>query len=159
MELLMLVGIPTSGKSSYVDTLLEQDYWKSAAILSTDNYIEQAANSKGVSYDEMFASAVGPPHQFLDHQLTEAIESQTPIIWDQTNLTIKTRNKKLQRIPFWWRRQAVYFEISLEEALARNQFRAGKVIPKGVLTKMFNDYQRPTYSEGFDLIIGGDENG
>lgn len=155
MELIMLIGVPTSGKSSYVNSLLENDYWKSSTILSTDNYIENAAKVKGVSYDEMFADAIGPAHSYLNHQLTEAISKQNPIIWDQTNLTITTRKKKMNRIPTWWRRVAVYFEISFDDALMRNQFRQGKMIPANILKKMFEDYQHPLYEEGFDKIING----
>jgi predicted kinase len=155
MELIMLVGVPTSGKSTYVDDLLKNEYWETSTILSTDNYIEQAAIVKGVTYNEMFKDAIGPANSYLNHQLSEAISTQNPIIWDQTNLTVKTRKKKLDKVPIWWRRVAIYFDVSIEEAMRRNQFRQGKVIPDETLKKMFEDYQRPFYEESFDEIING----
>ena len=56
-ELLMLCGIPTSGKSTYVERLKKISYWKNAVVLSTDNYIEQEAKKHdAIFYYEWLAS-------------------------------------------------------------------------------------------------------
>ena len=39
MECVMLCGVPTSGKSTYVDKLLAMDYWENSVVLSTDYFI------------------------------------------------------------------------------------------------------------------------
>ena len=40
-ELIMLCGVPTSGKSTYVEKLKKMKYWENSVVLSTDDYIEK----------------------------------------------------------------------------------------------------------------------
>jgi predicted kinase len=61
----------------------------------------------------------------------------------------------LAKIPAHYRKVAVWFDLSLEEAMIRNQQRAGKVIPGSVLKRMFHTFMPPTEVEGFDVIIHG----
>jgi len=67
-------------------------------------------------------------------------------------LTSKTRKKKLSKVPSLYRRSAVYFTITLEEALKRNKYREGKFIPESVLKSMHEQFLIPTFEEGFDYV-------
>ena len=60
-QLLMLCGIPTSGKSTYVQKLKTLDDWKDAVVLSTDNYIEEYAKGVGQTYNEVFDDVIDGP--------------------------------------------------------------------------------------------------
>lgn len=146
----MLCGIPTSGKSTYVQKLKKLDYWKDAVVLSTDNYIEEYAKRVGQTYNEVFDDVIPDATRELELQLNMAKEKGKNIIWDQTNLSRKTRKKKLLKIPSSYARGVVYFEISLEEALERNKHREGKFIPESILKRMWHQLEIPTFGEGFD---------
>jgi predicted kinase len=152
MELIMLVGIPTSGKSTYVKILKSMKYWENAVVLSTDDYIEAQAKRVGQTYNEVFDDVIPDATRELELQLSMAKDKGKDIIWDQTNLSIKSRKNKLSKIPSLYRRTAVYFQVSLEEALERNKHREGKFIPESILKRMYHQFEIPTYAEGFDIV-------
>lgn len=151
-ELVMLCGIPTSGKSTYVKKLKKIDYWKDAVVLSTDNYIEEYAKRVGQTYNEVFDDIIPDATRELELQLIMAKDMGKDIIWDQTNLSIKTRKNKLRKIPSFYARGVVYFEVSLEEALERNKHREGKFIPESILKRMWHQFEIPTRNEDFDYV-------
>lgn len=149
----MLCGIPCAGKSTYIQKLKETDSWKNSVVLSTDNYIESEAKRLGLTYNDIFDDTIESAVRDLEIQFNMAKEKGKNIIWDQTNLTPKTRKKKLSKVPSAYKRTAVYFQISLEEALERNKFREGKFIPENVLKQMHNQFMIPTLEEGFDFVL------
>ena len=149
----MLSGIPTSGKSTYVSRLLEKPEFNNAVVLSTDNYIQKIADQENLTYDEVFDKTIKDANKQLNLDLSEAIKNNRSIINDQTNLTIKSRAKKLKKIPDSYKKICAYSVIDLEEATKRNKTRPGKVIPLGVLMAMLDDFEIPTVDEGFDEVI------
>jgi predicted kinase len=155
MELVMLCGVPTSGKSTYVNKLLAMTYWKNSVVLSTDYYVEFYAKEQGKTYNEVFDEHIKEATQMMDKLLKFAIDQGKDIIWDQTNLTAGTRKKKLRRLPPEYHRGVIYFEVSLEEALERNNHREGKFIPKDILKRMWHQFEIPTVSEGFEYAERG----
>lgn len=157
MECVMLCGIPTSGKSTYVEKLLQLDYWKRCVVLSTDYFIEFYAKQQGKTYNEVFDEHIKEATQKMDHLLNHAIQHDKHIIWDQTNLSAKARKKKLNKLPSHCHRGAIYFEVPLEEAFERNEHRKGKFIPKSILHRMYHQFEIPTVAEGFDYVECGTE--
>lgn len=155
MECVMLCGIPTSGKSTYVDKLLAMDYWKNSVVLSTDYFIEFYAKKQDKTYNEVFDEYIKEATQMMDNLLKFAVDNGKDIIWDQTNLTAGTRKKKLRRLPAQYHRGVIYFEVSLEEALERNNHREGKFIPESILKRMWHQFEIPTKSEGFEYVERG----
>jgi len=153
MELIMLCGIPTSGKSTYVNELL-LDY-PDATVLSTDNYIERVARESDKTYNDVFESSIKKAGDHLYRQLYRARGEGKVVIWDQTNLTSKVRKEKLKHFPLSCIKRCVYFEISIDEALERNNRRDGKFIPKDILKRMYHQFQIPTEDEGFTTIKKG----
>lgn len=152
MECVMLCGIPTSGKSTYVKRLKKIPYWENAVVLSTDNYIEEYAKRVGQTYNEVFDDVIKDATRELELQFNMAKDKGKDIIWDQTNLSIKTRKKKLSKLPSYYHRGVIYFEVSLEEALERNKHREGKFIPESILKRMWHQFEVPTLSENFDYV-------
>ena len=151
-EIVMLVGIPCSGKSTYVNKLRDYEYWKDAVVLSTDNYIEEQAKRLGMTYNEVFQDCIDEATRQLEMSFVRAKEEGKRIIWDQTNLSIKTRKKKLTKVPSIYKRTAVWFQVDLEEALKRNGTREGKFIPESILKRMYHQFEVPTLEEGFDFV-------
>ncbi len=153
----MLCGIPTSGKSTYVEKLLKLDYWQNSVVMSTDYFIELHAKKYGKTYNEVFSDAIRHATIKADALLSFAIKNNKNIIWDQTNLTVKRRKEKLNIVPSNYNKSAIYFQISLDEALKRNETRklTGKEIPVPVLKQMYNRFTIPTIEEGFEYVECG----
>ena len=149
-ECVMLVGIPCSGKSTFVNRLKKIPFWENAVVLSTDNYIEKVAQEHNTTYSEIFEDCIDEATRQLELSLIEAKDKGRNIIWDQTNISRKTRKKKLSKLPSLYARGVIYFDISLEDALERNKHREGKFIPESILKRMYHQLEVPTLEEGFD---------
>lgn len=151
MELIMLVGIPTAGKSTFSNDKKYKDYVR----VSSDDILQEVAKERQQSYNTVFKGNIRFAQIAMMKVLRKAIEDGKSIIWDQTNLTKKQRRDKLKYIPDYYKKTAVYFVVSLETALKRNTQRPGKVIPPEILERMIKEYELPTNEEGFDTIIRG----
>jgi len=151
-ECVFLCGIPCSGKSTYVNELKKIPYWENAVVLSTDAYIEKQAQRCGLTYNQIFDDVIDDATRELELELNMAKDKGKNIIYDQTNLTTKTRKKKLSKLPSIYARGVIYFDVTLEEALRRNENREGKYIPKSVLKRMYHQLEVPTLEEGWDYV-------
>lgn len=151
MELIMLVGIPTAGKSTFSSNPKYSKYIR----VSSDDILQEVAKERQQSYNTVFKGNIRFAQIAMMKVLRKAIEDGKSIIWDQTSLTKKQRKEKLKHIPAHYKKTAVYFIIDLKTALKRNTQRPGKVIPPEVLERMIKEYELPTLEEGFDEIIRG----
>lgn len=150
-EAIFLIGIPTSGKSTFSSNPKYRDYTR----VSSDDILQEIAKERQQSYNTIFEGNIRFAQIAMMKVLRKAIEENKSILWDQTNLTKKQRKEKLKHIPAHYKKTAVYFVIPLETALKRNTQRPGKVIPPEVLERMLTQYQLPTLEEGFDQVIRG----
>jgi len=151
MELIMLVGIPTAGKSTFSNDKKYKDYIR----VSSDDILQEVAKERQQSYNTVFKANIRFAQIAMMKVLRKAIEDGKSIIWDQTNLTRKQRREKLKYIPDTYKKTAVYFIVDLETALKRNTQRPGKVIPPEILERMLKEYELPTNEEGFSQVIRG----
>ena len=157
MELIMMCGIPCAGKSSYIRKGVENtDVFDEYVILSTDDYIEVYAKANNKTYNEVFDDVIGEATTRMYKDLEIAIQLGKSIIWDQTNVSRKSRMKKLKKIPDTYTKTAIVLPISLEDAIIRNSQRANKFIPRSVITRMYHQFEMPTEDEGFDVIMTHD---
>ncbi len=153
----MMCGIPCAGKSTYIRNGIEgTNAFDEYVILSTDNYIEEYARENNKTYNEVFDDVIHEASAKMFEQLEYAIQHEKSILWDQTNLTKKSRRQKLKRIPDTYTKTAVVLPITLEEAIIRNSQRANKFIPRSVIHRMYHQFEVPTEDEGFDVIMTHD---
>lgn len=150
-EAIFLIGIPTSGKSTFSSNPRYREYVR----VSSDDILQEIAKERQQSYNTTFKANIRFAQIAMMKVLRKAVQENKNLIWDQTNLTKKQRREKLKHIPAHYKKTAVYFVIPLETALKRNTQRPGKVIPPEVLERMLNDYELPTLEEGFDKVIKG----
>lgn len=145
--LYMLIGVPGSGKTTWI-----KNNKHDAVVASTDLYIERYAMKTGKTYNDMFKELISVATDQMNKDVAYAVQSNKDIIWDQTNLTAKSRKSKLSKIPKNYRKVAVYFPVppDLRDRLAS---RPGKTIPDPVILSMINQLQAPTKEEGFDEIV------
>jgi predicted kinase len=150
----MLVGVPGSGKSTWAEPYLARSNY---GLVSSDAYIEETARTLGKTYGEIFKDTIDAATKWMNTQMEFFFKNLTPIVWDQTNLTMKARRKKLDLLlAAGYDVVAVTFEVPDAELKKRREARAaatGKAIPPSVLESMGATYQRPTRLEGFSKVI------
>ena len=147
----MLIGLPGTGKSTWIRHFYEEE--QNQVIISSDYFIERFARLCGMTYNEAFplAMARGIPDKFIRKRIKRAIAEGRDVLWDQTNLTVKSRKAKMAQLP-GYQFEALVFETPPEELWKKNLDRPGKVIPSRILLQMERSYQAPTKDEGFIRI-------
>lgn len=155
---IMLVGLPGSGKSTWRNQFITKlaDLEKEPIVLSTDDYIEFMSSVSGRTYNEAFKDMIEPAKAFMSANLLDALENDFDIVWDQTNLTIKSRQNKLKKIPTHYRKTCLSFlNVDTEVIKQRNEERKkkGRAIPERVLMNMIMNYEQPSITEGFDEVF------
>jgi predicted kinase len=154
--LYMLIGLPATGKTTWSNKVLEAD--NSFVYLSTDNILEELGRNKGIdNYNEAFdkVNFKTVQNQF-NRQLEEAIINQKNIVWDQSNITKKSRTDKLKKIPKCYHKIAVVFNTPEEIRIAYSNKRleeTGKVISHDVVNTMIKTLDLNMTDEGFEEIL------
>jgi predicted kinase len=148
--LYMLVGVPGSGKSFWVNN----QNIENSVVISTDNHIERFAILNNTIYSEIFNKVIGEATRLMNEDLRKAINEQKNLLWDQTNLNVKSRRGKLTRVPKTYHKVAVVFATP-DPVTHRQRLenRAGKTIPDHVLQSMIDSLEVPTIEEGFNEVI------
>ncbi len=142
----MLVGLPASGKSTWtVNNLL-------LPVLSSDAWVERLAAASNRSYSEAFQEVIKEATRLFEMQVNEYVYSKRSFVWDQTNLTVKSRKGKLDRLRDY-EVECHVWEVDDEEHARRIASRPEKVIPAHIMQSMKNTYQRPSLEEGFTNIV------
>lgn len=147
-KLFMLIGVPGSGKSTWIRSRNHD-----AVIVSTDDKIEAAAAAQGKTYNEVFDAEIKAATAAMREDVKQAVKDKRDIIWDQTNLTAKTRRGKMGQVPKSYERIALFFPTPDSEELQRRlASRPGKTIPDHVIASMLASLQPPMIDEDFDAI-------
>ena len=136
----MLVGLPGSGKSTYLDrlgvTALSSDAVRG---LLADDVTDQSIHR------EVFAT--------LRYLLRRRLALDRPVTYlDATHLTLRDRRPyiKMGRL-YDCSVEAIFFDVPLEVCRERNRSRA-RVVPDDVLERMAAKLVPPTVEEGFSRV-------
>lgn len=152
----ILVGAPGSGKSTWLDDQFKRGFFNTDThvVVSTDNLIEDKARFFGKTYNDVFKDSIDAAQKLADKQAVDALSEGKHVIWDQTNMTRKSRAKKLKMVPEGYGKFAVIFNAPPpEEHQRRLSSRPGKYIPKHIVENMLASYQEPTIDEGFGNVL------
>lgn len=148
--LYMLIGVPGSGKSTWV----KQHQTSNTLIASSDDYIEKQAARLGSTYSDVFNDFVKAGNTHAIETARKAFSNKMDLIWDQTNLTKIGRRNKLKMAPHNYKKVAVFFSTPHEDVLKKRlSSRSGKNIPDYVISSMIKTIEKPTRDEGFDAVI------
>ena len=144
----MLIGLPASGKSTWVEKNKGD-----ALVISSDNLIEAYAADHGITYNEVFKEQIKIATLVVKTEAQKAFAADQDVIWDQTNITKKIRASKLAMVPEHYHKTAVFFATPLEEEWQRRlNSRPGKSIPAHILDSMVEMLEMPDASEGWNII-------
>jgi predicted kinase len=128
LEIVVLVGIPGSGKTT----------------LALNSY----PNHKRINLDTLHT------RNKEDEEISNALANGRDLIIDNTNTSIKSRSKYVQMAKlFGVSVKAVFLQCPLELALERNAHREGKGrVPDSAVRFYYKVLQPPKLDEGFDRI-------
>lgn len=154
----VLVGLPASGKSTARAQAAATGASGRAYQYSTDDKIETMAEEYGMTYSEVFQDVIKDVTAQANEEVEEAIRNDQGVVWDQTNMTVKKRRKILNRFPDTYRKECVCIlppmnreqEMELQRRL---DSRPGKEIPNYVLRAMRESFQLPSMNEGFNRVL------
>jgi predicted kinase len=141
VRLVVLVGLPGSGKSTYLERL-------GVIGLSSD------AMRKLLADDETIQSIHPQVFETLRYLLRQRMMLQREVTYiDATNLTPDERHPYIAiGRAYGCEIEAVFFDVPLEVCLERNRSR-GRAVPEEALRTMSAKLRVPSADEGFHRII------
>lgn len=152
-DLVVMMGVPGSGKSTYAkkmlgenDIYLSRDIIRYALVKEDEEYF-----SKENEVLQTFIKAV-------DKALTRA---KRYVIADATHLNRGSRDKLLRNL----QNQpdhvyVVYIDVPLEVALERNKERTGRaLVPESAIRNMYKSLSLPTKNEKIDAVYKVNQDG
>ena len=147
---LLLVGLPLSGKSTWI----KRNY-PDTKVISRDDLVMEVYGSD--NYSEAFKNVNQKEvDRLLDLRLKDANLNKDNVIVDMTNLSPKRRKQTLRYFSNDYDKVAIAFPILEDvEYSERNNTRKineNKWIPPFVLKSMLDSYIVPTLDEGFNNI-------
>jgi guanylate kinase len=148
-KLYVLVGVPGSGKSTWV---ANQDWAKDCVYVSTDTWVELEAERQGRTYSEVFEEYMPKAVNIMSAQVIDTRDQGRDIIWDQTSTTVMSRRRKFSMLPDYYAIAVVFRCPDLDELMRRLNSRPGKIISLDVVESMIKNFEVPTEEEGFKEI-------
>ena len=148
-KLYVLVGVPGSGKSTWVSN---QKWAENCVYISSDKHIENYAAEQGKTYNEVFKNYATTAVSLMLDDVVAARNEGKDIIWDQTSTTVKSRKRKFNMLPDYYAIAVIFPTPETNELIKRLASRPGKNIPTHVMRKMIDCFQMPTVEEGFNEI-------
>jgi predicted kinase len=149
---IMMIGLPYSGKSYIREELLEE---KKYAVISLDDELEKEAINRDSSYNDIFADSnfVKAKYGELNNKLAKAVYGKENIIIDMTNLSRKSRKKRLDILTNDYYRKALLVLETTDNIHSRMNTRKEKTIPLKVIDDMTLSFNMPTHNEFDDITL------
>lgn len=141
--LILLVGIPGSGKTTYAKNYIEQN--PNTTHLSSD------AIRNELYGDENIQGNPGEVFSLMQKRAIEALNNGHNVIYDATNITRKDRQGIISVCPKFAKIEChiiwAPIGVCIERDAARN-----RTVGKEVIDRMLKRFQAPYYDEGIDMI-------
>lgn len=161
---IMCVGLPCSGKTNWLATELVPylaDAGIYAEMLSTEDIVDFCATATHKSYNEVFHNVIDNANKVVEARMALGSFMNMNIILDQTNLTTKSRKRKMDNLTNKdnYYKVAVKFSEELDVLNKRLEERnkTGKSISDSVFESMYSRAEEINSLEDFDDILTPEE--
>jgi heterogeneous nuclear ribonucleoprotein U len=152
-SLYILVGLPGSGKSTWVKKHLQTSATPTH-VASTDDVLERIALENGITYGEAHRTRFKDADREFKAEMAIAAQQGRDIIVDRTNVFQSARRKAMALIEsnskHVYVRNAIIFTVPDDELKRRLDGRfadTGKFISWDVVEGMRKEYVEPTFEE------------
>ena len=146
--LYITVGLPGSGKSTYVKNFIKD---KDIEYLSSDSL--RAVYGKSEEDQTVTPLVFG----HIKRKVDEFLKDGKNVLVDATSVNRKERSDYIKTAKKYGAKVvAIVFKMDRQGLIERNEKRGeqgGRVVPTFVIDKMLNKFEEPSYSEGIDVII------
>ena len=146
--LYITVGLPGSGKSTYVKNFIKD---KDIEYLSSDSL--RAVYGKSEEDQTVTPLVFG----HIKKKVDELLKDGKNVLVDATSVNRKERSDYINTAKKYGAKVvAIVFKMDRQGLIERNKKRGeqgGRVVPDFVIDKMLNKFEEPSYIEGIDVII------
>ncbi len=146
--LYITVGLPGSGKSTYVKNFIKD---KDIEYLSSDSL--RAVYGKSEEDQTVTPLVFG----HIKRKVDEFLKDGKNVLVDATSVNRKERSDYINTAKKYGAKVvAIVFKMDRQGLIDRNKKRGeqgGRVVPDFVIDKMLNKFEEPSYSEGIDVLI------
>ena len=142
-KLIILVGIPGAGKTTYAKDYMEQN--PNSLHLSSDTIRAELYGNESIQGNpvEVFS--------LMQKRAVEALNEGNNVIYDATNITRKDRSAIIGICPKFAKIEAHIIWAPIEMCIERDAKR-DRTVGKEVIDRMLKRFQAPYYDEGIDEI-------
>ena len=143
-SLILLVGIPGSGKTTYAEKYIEEN--PNTVHLSSDKIREELWGNEATQGDnnEVFS--------LMQSRAIDALNNGQSVVYDATNVTRKDRSYIIALCPKFAKIECHIIWASIETCIERDAARE-RTVGKEVIDRMLKRFQAPFVDEGIDEIV------
>lgn len=143
VKLILLVGVPGSGKTTYAKNYISKNY--NTIHLLSDKIREELWGNEATQGDN------NKVFSLMQSRAIDALNNGQNVIYDATNITRKDRAYIIDICPKFVKVEAHIIWAPIETCIERDANR-GRTVGKAVIDKMLKKFHPPYYDEGIDEI-------
>ena len=145
--LVVTVGLPSSGKTSWVDDFIGENQGKAIDVISSDKIREEVFND---IEDQNHNSEV---FDLMKRRTKESLSQGHIAIYEATNISSKRRRALLKELNKYYDKAICLFKYKRLIACQIDNEKRDREVPSDVIDRMYRNFEIPHKNEGFDEII------
>ena len=145
--LVVTVGLPSSGKTSWVDDFIGENQGQAIDVISSDRIREEIFN------DIEDQNHNGEVFDLMKRRTKESLSQGHIAIYEATNISSKRRRALLNELKKYYDKAICLFKYKRLIACQIDNEKRDREVPSDVIDRMYRNFEIPHKNEGFDEII------
>ena len=145
--LVVTVGLPSSGKTSWVDDFIGENQGQAIDVISSDRIREEIFN------DIEDQNHNGEVFDLMKRRTKESLSQGHIAIYEATNISSKRRRALLNELKKYYDKAICLFKYKRLSACQIDNEKRDREVPSNVIDRMYRNFEIPHKNEGFDEII------